>query len=102
MKPGKVVLQVKDMQKYDEIHDRSFAAIFSGKARHFVKANEKLDFDAREAETVAIVGESGCGKSTFAKVLMGLEAATGGQVIVNGLEVGRMSVKKRPTGLISS
>ena len=102
MKPGKVVLQVKDMQKYYEIHDRSFAAIFSGKARHFVKANEKLDFDAREAETVAIVGESGCGKSTFAKVLMGLEAATGGQVIVNGLEVGRMSVKKRPTGLISS
>ena len=33
-------------------------------------------------ETVAIVGESGCGKSTFAKVLMGLETATGGEIML--------------------
>ena len=39
-----------------------------------VKANEELSFEARESETLAIVGESGCGKSTFAKVLMGLES----------------------------
>ncbi len=37
-----------------------------------MKANEELSFEARESETLAIVGESGCGKSTFAKVLMGL------------------------------
>ena len=43
-----------------------------------MKANESLSFEAREAETLAIVGESGCGKSTLAKVLMGLETATGG------------------------
>ena len=35
--------------------------------------------NARESETLAIVGESGCGKSTFAKVLMGLETATDGE-----------------------
>ena len=101
-KPGKVVLQVKDMRKYYEVHDSSLAAFISGKGVRYVKANEKLDFEAREAETVAIVGESGCGKSTFAKVLMGLETASGGEVIVNGIEVGQLPVKKRPTGLISS
>lgn len=102
MQPGKVVLQVKDMRKYYEIYDNSLAAFISGKGLRHVKANEKLDFEAREAETVAIVGESGCGKSTFAKVLMGLETATGGEVIVNGMEVGQLPVRKRPIALISS
>ena len=102
MQPGKIVLQVKDMKKYYELYDRSLAALISGRGVRYVKANEKLDFEAREAETVAIVGESGCGKSTFAKVLMGLEMSTSGEVLVNGVDVGKLPVKKRPAGLISS
>jgi peptide/nickel transport system ATP-binding protein len=102
MQPGKPVLQIHDMKKYYEIRDNSLAALISGGGIKYVKANEKLDFEAREAETVAIVGESGCGKSTFAKVLMGLEKSTGGEVLVNGLDVGKLAVKERPPGLISS
>jgi peptide/nickel transport system ATP-binding protein len=102
MQPGKPVLQVRDMQKYYEIRDNSIAAFIAGTGTRQVKANEKIDFEAREAETVAIVGESGCGKSTFAKVLMGLEAATGGEVLVNGVDVGHLPVRQRPQGLISS
>ena len=102
MRPGKPVLQVRNMQKYYEIRDNSIAAFFAGTGIRHVKANEKIDFEACEAETVAIVGESGCGKSTFAKVLMGLEAATGGEVLVNGVDVGNLPVRRRPQGLISS
>ncbi len=102
MKPGKVVLQVRDMKKYYEIRDNSLAAMISGKGVRYVKANEKIDFEAREAETVAIVGESGCGKSTFAKVLMGLEGSTSGEVLINGVDVGKLPVRQRPAGLISS
>ncbi|MFO1122011.1 MAG: ABC transporter ATP-binding protein [Hyphomicrobiales bacterium] len=100
--PGKPVLQVRGMKKYYEIEDHSLAALISGANVRYVKANERLDFEAREAETVAIVGESGCGKSTFAKVLMGLESATEGEVVINGVDVARLPVKKRPTGLVSS
>ena len=100
--PGPPVLQIKNMKKYYEIRDNSIAAMISGQKSRFVKANEKLDFEAREGETVAIVGESGCGKSTLAKVLMGLEESTGGEVLVNGLEVGHLPVRQRPAGLISS
>ena len=60
-----------------------------------VKANEQLDFDAREAQTVAIVGESGCGKSTFAKVMMGLETATEGEIRLNGKDISRTRVQDR-------
>jgi peptide/nickel transport system ATP-binding protein len=96
------VLQVRNMRKYYEIRDNSIKALISGKRVRYVKANEKLDFEAREAETVAIVGESGCGKSTFAKVLMGLEEATGGEVLLHGKEVGHLEVRKRKPELIRS
>ena len=66
---GETVLEVDAMQKYYEVEDRSLMAWIRGARVRHVKANESLDFDARRAETVAIVGESGCGKSTFAKVL---------------------------------
>ena len=56
---GPVVLRVENLKKYYEIHDSSIMALIRGERVRMVKANEKLDFDAREAETVAIVGEIG-------------------------------------------
>jgi peptide/nickel transport system ATP-binding protein len=96
--PGAVVLRVDDLTKHYEIEKS--AVFFAGETRT-VKANEKLSFDAREAETVAIVGESGCGKSTFAKVLVGLETATGGDVVLGNLELGHLPVEKRGADTIS-
>jgi peptide/nickel transport system ATP-binding protein len=92
---GDFVLEIDGMQKYYEIHDTSVKAMMSGGSVKYVKANEELNFKAREGETVAIVGESGCGKSTFAKVLMGLETATDGNVRHAGKEIGGMAVKDR-------
>lgn len=92
---GKTVLEVKHMKKYYELKDSSLMAMIKGKKVQYVKANEDINLVAREAETVAIVGESGCGKSTFAKVLMGLEEATEGEVILNGLELSHTPVQQR-------
>jgi len=99
---GDTVLEVEDMQKYYEIHDRSIAAIIRGESVKYVKANESLTFRAHEGETVAIVGESGCGKSTFAKVLMGLETATQGHVRQKGKEIADVPVNKRTPQQIGS
>ncbi|MGI9310275.1 MAG: dipeptide ABC transporter ATP-binding protein [bacterium] len=92
---GRVVLQVKKMKKYYELRDESLLAMIKGSKVRYVKANENIDFEAREAETVAIVGESGCGKTTFAKVLMGLEEATEGEVLLNGEDLGHIPVEQR-------
>ncbi len=91
--PGKVVLRMHDLGKYYQV---SANAMFGGKSK-VVKANESLTFDAREGETLAIVGESGCGKSTFAKVLMGLETATSGTIMLDGQSIGDVPIEKRTT-----
>ncbi len=95
--PGEVVLAAEGMQKYYPVYDRSLTAIVSGRSVRHVKANEDLSFQARARQTVAIVGESGCGKSTFAKVLMGLEQATDGVLVFNGEDIATRPVQRRST-----
>ena len=99
---GETVLEVDEMRKYYEIRDSSLAALISGGAVRQVKANESISFRAGEGETVAIVGESGCGKSTFAKVLMGLETATEGEVRLDGTNLGGIPVNDRTPEQLAS
>ena len=96
---GDVVLKIDDLRKYYEV---AASALFSSGPTKVVKANETLSFEAREGETLAIVGESGCGKSTFAKVLMGLETATDGKIFLHNQEIQDTPIEKRRTDTISS
>jgi peptide/nickel transport system ATP-binding protein len=102
IKIGEEVLNIRKMRKYYEIVDNSIAAMIRGDRIRYVKANENISFDARESETVAIVGESGCGKSTFAKVLMGLETATDGEVVFRGQDVANFPVQNRAPDMVGS
>jgi peptide/nickel transport system ATP-binding protein len=94
---GRVVLKLDDLKKYYSVS----GSAFGGGSAKVVKANETLSFEAREGETLAIVGESGCGKSTFAKVLMGLETATSGQIMLFDENVQNTPIQMRDTGTIS-
>jgi len=83
---GEVVLKVNDLSK----------------RYRRVSANDGLTFDARRGETVAIVGESGCGKSTFARILMGLIQADSGSIDLAGLELSRLPVTRRSADTVRS
>ena len=97
--PGETVLKVVELKKYSQVAANE---IFGGKDARSVKANEDVSLEAREAETVAIVGESGCGKSTLARVLLGLETLTSGEVILGNKEIGAVEIGDRETETIRS
>jgi peptide/nickel transport system ATP-binding protein len=97
--PGAPVLKVDDLRKYYKVAANE---IFGGGEARVVKANESISFEARESETVAIVGESGCGKSTLAKVLMGLETASAGNVTLSDSEIQSTPIEMRDVQTVSS
>ncbi|MBM3519955.1 MAG: ABC transporter ATP-binding protein [Alphaproteobacteria bacterium] len=96
---GEPVLTIDHLQKHYQVAANE---IFGKGEKRTVKANEDISLEARAAETVAIVGESGCGKSTLAKVLLGLEKASGGRVKLSGQEIQATGVEARDPGTVSS
>ncbi len=56
-----------------------------------VKAVDGIDFEVRRGETLGVVGESGCGKSTMGRVITRLQDPTGGQITFEGQDITRLS-----------
>ncbi len=96
---GPEVLEVDRLKKHYRV---AASALFSGGETRAVKAVEDVSFAAREAEVLAIVGELGCGKSTLAKVLLGLETATEGLVVFDHEAIQNRPVERRPVETIAS
>ena len=94
---GDIVLEAEDLSKHYEVESpgQVLSTILGLKEKIALKANQEINLSARHGETLAIVGESGCGKSTFAKVLLGLETSTSGDLTHDGTEIGRIGVQQR-------
>ncbi len=67
---------------------------FLGKTKNYVKAVDDVSFDVYRGETLGLVGESGCGKTTLGRSILRLIENTKGQVIFKGIDISRMSYKK--------
>ena len=80
------LLKVHDLKTYFEVG--TGLTLFKS-ARHEVRAVDGLSFEVFRGETVGLVGESGCGKTTVGRTLLRLEEATGGEMVFEGANVTR-------------
>ncbi len=78
------LVEVKNLKQYFKV----------GKGQ-VVKAVDDVTFDIYKGETLGLVGESGCGKSTTGRTIIGLYEATDGEVLFNGLSVHRKNQRKK-------
>ena len=81
------VLRVEDLRVYFPYKSRGVFPRTIGQ----VKAVDGVSFDLGSAETLGLVGESGCGKSTTGRAILRLVDPTSGQVIINGTDVAGLS-----------
>ncbi len=84
-----VLLEVKKLKKYFPLKKTLF-----GKVQSWVKAVDDVSFVIRKGETLGLVGESGCGKTTLGRVILKLLSATEGNVIYQGQNVMNLSRKE--------
>ena len=75
------LLHVEHLKKYYPVPSPLFAP------KRCVKAVDDVSFDLNEGETLGLVGESGCGKSTMARLLMRLENPTAGSILLDGMDL---------------
>ena len=97
--PGDVVLEVDDLNKYYEIDRQLADAMFARrKAAHGQGQRAARFRRPRGARRSRSSAKSGCGKSTFAKVMMGLETATEGEITLNGNRTSRATRRSQKRG----
>lgn len=85
----KELLKVKDLKQYFPIKGGLL-----GRTINHVKAVDGITFDVYEGETVSIVGESGCGKSTTGRAILRLDEPTAGEVEFDGEDLLALSKKE--------
>jgi oligopeptide transport system ATP-binding protein len=78
------LIEVKNLKKYFKVGKNAI-----------LKAVDDVSFVIKKGETLGLVGESGCGKTTCGRTVMGLYEATDGQVIYNGVNIHGISGKEK-------
>ena len=83
------LLKIKNLKTYFPIRNGFFGGISS-----HVKAVDNVTFDVYPGETLGLVGESGCGKTTIGRTIIRLEEPTDGEMIYKGKDIAKMNSRE--------
>ncbi len=81
---NKIIFEVKNLKKYFKVGNKDI-----------LKAVDDVSFAIREGETLGLVGESGCGKTTCGRTVIGLYEKTGGEILYNGKSIDGLKGKEK-------
>ena len=84
------LVEAVDLSKHFAVHKSLF-----GKSRGAVRAVDGVSFSVERGKTLGVVGESGCGKTTTAKLVLGLEEPTGGSLRFEGTDLASLDAAGR-------
>ncbi|AFK21950.1 ABC transporter ATP-binding protein [Pyrococcus sp. ST04] len=87
------VLKVENLKKYFPVR-RGLLASLRGEPPKFVRAVDGVSFEVYKQEVFALVGESGCGKTTTGKLVMKLLEPTDGKIYLEGVDVTELRTKE--------
>ena len=94
-------LDIRGLKTYYRRQSDSILSSFGIGQKRYVKALDGITFEAPSNKTFSIVGESGCGKSTFLKTIIGLEKSKAGEAEYLGYDL-TLPLKKRDLNLIKN
>jgi oligopeptide transport system ATP-binding protein len=78
------IIEIKNLKKYFNVGKGSI-----------LKAVDDVSFDIKKGETLGLVGESGCGKTTCGRTVLGMYSATGGEVLFEGANIHTLKGKQK-------
>jgi peptide/nickel transport system ATP-binding protein len=88
------MLEVDGLKRYFDVSPSALERLLQRKQRLWVKALDGVSFTIRRGETFALVGESGCGKSTVARCIVGLYRPSAGNIAFDGVDLARLKTRR--------
>jgi peptide/nickel transport system ATP-binding protein len=81
------LVEVENLRRYFDVSPPFLSRLLEGSGRQIVRAVDGVSFSIRRGETFALVGESGCGKTTVARLIVGLMPPNDGRIRFDGIEI---------------
>src|SRR6516165_11103328 len=88
MPDGSQFVRLDGLKRYFDVSAPWLVRTIEGRPRQIVHAVDGVDIEIAKGETFSLVGESGCGKSTVARLVVGLYPPTAGKIELDGNDLG--------------